>query len=221
MCGTEWSWGSTRVRKAPYRRLALVFPCLGLPSTGALCLLYFLSFYNHPGSLISMPLVSSQVPSFVPQEKKLARCCRFESLSNSGFIVQNMAFIGPTRLEQTFHWLISVSRDFRSPKASFPIHLLLLLLFKYLDKGSLVPPMCTNCRSSFPRLLHYLHKVVGCFVPRSRSSFLVPDETYRFITVFNKSLERAMFTNHFLFICSHGLWILAHIIVHPLAFHIP
>ena len=44
-----------------------------------------------------------------------------------------------------------------------------------------------------PGLLHYLHKVVECFVPdprfsfrilvpRSGSSFLVPDETYRLIT---------------------------------------
>ena len=73
--------------------LAPVFPFLGLPSTGGLRLLFFLlSFYNRPDSLVLMPLVSSQVPSFAPQEKKSARCCRFESLSNSGFIAQNMAF---------------------------------------------------------------------------------------------------------------------------------
>ena len=41
--------------------------------------------------------VSSQVPSFVPQEKKSARCCRFESLSDSGFIAQNMAFYRPNK----------------------------------------------------------------------------------------------------------------------------
>ena len=75
--------------------LAPVFLFLGSPSTGALRLLYFFSFYNHPDSLISMPLVSSQVPSFVPQEKKSARCCRFKSLSDSGFIAQNMAFYRP------------------------------------------------------------------------------------------------------------------------------
>ena len=75
--------------------LAHVFPFLGLPSTGALSLLYFLSFYNRPDSLISMPLVSSQVPSFVPQEKKSARCCCFESLRDTGFIAQNMAFYRP------------------------------------------------------------------------------------------------------------------------------
>ena len=86
--------------------LAPVFPFLGLPSTGALRLLYFFSFYNRPDSLVSMPLVSSQVPSFVPQEKKSARCCRFNSLSDSGFIAQNMAFYRPYK---TFHWLISVS----------------------------------------------------------------------------------------------------------------
>ena len=62
--------------------LAHVFPFLGSPSAEALRLLYFLSFYNCPDSLISMPLVSSQVPCFVPQEKKSARCCRFESLND-------------------------------------------------------------------------------------------------------------------------------------------
>ena len=75
--------------------VAPVFPFLGSPSTGALRLLYFLSFYNLPDSLVLMPLVSSQVPSFIPQEKKSARCCRFESLSDSGFIAQNMAFYMP------------------------------------------------------------------------------------------------------------------------------
>ena len=58
-------------------------------------LLYSLSLYNHPGSLISMPLISSPVPSFVPQVKKSARCCLFESLSDSCFIAQNMAFYWP------------------------------------------------------------------------------------------------------------------------------
>ena len=64
----------------------------GICETGALCWLYVLSFYNRPNSLISRPFVSSQVPCFVPQEKKSARCCRFESLSYSGFIAPNMAF---------------------------------------------------------------------------------------------------------------------------------
>ena len=66
---------------------------------GALRLLYFLSFYNCPGSLISMPLVSSRVPSFVPQEKKSARCCRLESLSDPGFIAPNMAFYRPYKTQ--------------------------------------------------------------------------------------------------------------------------
>ena len=162
----------------------LLFPFLGSPSTGALHLLYFLSFYNHFDSLVLMPLVSSQVPSFVPQEKKSARCCRFKSLIDSGFIAQNLAFyIGPKRLEQTFHWLISASRDFWSPRASFSIH---------LNKGSLVPPCAhmagpcspgllhylykvVGCFIPPSGLLHYLYKVVGCFVPPSGSSFLVPD----------------------------------------------
>ena len=83
------------------------------------------------------------------------------------------SFIGLTRLEQTFHWLISVSRDFRSPKASFPIHLLLII---HLDKGSLVPPPCAHMEGPrSPGLFYYLHKVVGYFIPCSRCSFFAPD----------------------------------------------
>ena len=76
--------------------LTPVFPVLGgVCKIGALCWLYVLSFYNHPDSLISTSFVSSQVPCFVPQEKKSARCCRFESLSDSGFIAPNMTFYRP------------------------------------------------------------------------------------------------------------------------------
>ena len=85
---------------------------------------------------------------------------------------QTLPFIGLTRLEQTFHWLISVSRDFRSPTASFPIHLLLII---HLDKGSLIPPCAHMAGPRSPGLLHYLHKVVGYFVPCPRFSYLVPD----------------------------------------------
>ena len=47
---------------------------------------------------------------------------------------------------------------------------------KHLNKGSLVPSMCTHGGSSFPiDHLRYLYKVIGCFVPRSGCSFLVPD----------------------------------------------
>ena len=56
-------------------------------------------FYNRPNSLISRPFVSSQIPCFVPQEKKSARCCRFESLSDSGFIAPNMAFYRPHKAQ--------------------------------------------------------------------------------------------------------------------------
>ena len=87
-----WQWnGRTVLRGLSH----LYFPFLGLPKCWGLCLLYVLSFYNRPGSLISMPLVSSQVPSFVPQEKKSARCCRFKSLGDSDFIAPNMAFYRP------------------------------------------------------------------------------------------------------------------------------
>ena len=73
--------------------LTPVFPVLGggggVCKTGALC-------YD---CLISTPFVSSKVPCFVPQEKKSARCCRFESLSDSGFIAPNMAFYRPYKAQ--------------------------------------------------------------------------------------------------------------------------
>ena len=53
---------------------------------------YVLSFYNHPNSLLSRPVCLVPNPMFHPQEKKSARCCRFESLSDSGFIAPNLAF---------------------------------------------------------------------------------------------------------------------------------
>ena len=81
--------------------LTPVFPVPGggVCETGALCWHYVLSFYNRLDSLISRPFVSSQVPCFVPQEKKSARCCRFESLSDSGFIAPNMAFYRPYKAQ--------------------------------------------------------------------------------------------------------------------------
>ena len=103
-----------------YRALGTLTPVFPVPGGGgggvcetrALCWLYVLSFYNRPDSLISRPFVSSQIPCFVPQEKKSARCCRFESLSDSGFIAPNMAFYRPYKA-QTFDWLINTSHDFR------------------------------------------------------------------------------------------------------------
>ena len=86
-----------------YRALGTPTPGFPVPGGGlrdlALCWLYVLSFYNRPNSLISRPFVSSQIPCFVPQEKKSARCCRFESLSDSGFIAQNMAFYRPYKAQ--------------------------------------------------------------------------------------------------------------------------
>ena len=126
-------------------------------------MLYVLSFYNRPNSLISTPLVSSQVQSFVPQEKKSARCCRFESLRDSGFIAPNMAFyrLYKARTE------ISLAGP-RSPG-----------LLHYLHKvvGYLVP--CPR----FSFLVRDLRSSFRIPVPCSRSSLLVPDLTYRFITI--------------------------------------
>ena len=41
------------------------------------------------------PFVSSRIPCFRPKEKKSARCCRFESLSDSGFIAPKLVFHRP------------------------------------------------------------------------------------------------------------------------------
>ena len=60
----------------------------------------------------------------------------------------------------------------QSPKASFPMHSLLII---HLDKGSLVPPCTHMAGPRSPGLLYYLYKVVGYFVLHSRSSFLAPD----------------------------------------------
>ena len=52
--------GGSEAAERSYRTLgtpAPVFPFLGSPSTGLLRLLYFLSFYNPPDSLVLMPLV--------------------------------------------------------------------------------------------------------------------------------------------------------------------
>ena len=88
----------------------------GVCETGALCWLYVLSFHNRPNSLISRPFVLSQIPCFVPQEKKSARCCRFESLSDSGFIAPNMAFYRPYKLlvpdSRSSFWILVPRSEF-------------------------------------------------------------------------------------------------------------
>ena len=95
--------GGNVAAERSYRALGTLTPVFPVPGgvceTGALCWLYLLSFYNRPNSLISRPFVSSQIPCFVSQEKKSARCCRFESLSDSGFIAPNMAFYRPYKAQ--------------------------------------------------------------------------------------------------------------------------
>ena len=60
---------------------------------------YVLSFYNRPNSLLSRPVCLVPNPMFRPQEKKSARCCHFESLSDSGFIAPNLAFYRPYKAQ--------------------------------------------------------------------------------------------------------------------------
>ena len=158
------SRGSTRVRKAPYRRP--LFPVVAWQWNGRT----ILRGISHLCS------------------------CFWARLALGPYACSiSFLFIGLTRLEQTFHWLVSVSRDFRSPKALFPIHLLLSLLFKHLDKGSLVPPCAHMVGPRSAGLLHYLHKVVGCFVPRSRSSFPGPDPRSSVQILFPRSRSLFLF----------------------------
>ena len=56
-------------------------------------------FYNRPNSLLSRPVCIVPNPMFRPQEEKSARCCRFESLSDSGFIAPNLAFYRPYKAQ--------------------------------------------------------------------------------------------------------------------------
>ena len=56
-------------------------------------------FYDRPNSLLSRPVCIVLNPMFRPQEKKSARCCRFESLSDSGFIAPNLAFYRPYKAQ--------------------------------------------------------------------------------------------------------------------------
>ena len=75
----------------------------------------FFPFYDRPNSLLSRPVCIVPNPMFCPQEKKSARCCRFESLSDSAFIAPNLAFHRPykAQLDINYDWSISTSRDFR------------------------------------------------------------------------------------------------------------
>ena len=58
------------------------------PNTSLLSFTSFRSPYHHP-------LASGPQTNVRPQEKKSARCCRFESRNNSEFIARNCAFYRP------------------------------------------------------------------------------------------------------------------------------
>ena len=160
LCSRFWA----RLALGPYAcSISFLFIIVPIPSLA--CPLYRPKFH------LSFPKRRSQQGVVVSRAQAIL-----------ALLPKTWPFIGLTRLEQTFHWLISISHDFRSPKASFPIHLLLSLLFKHLDKGSLVPPMCTHGGSSFPRIITLFTQGRRVFrspfqilVPRSGSSFLIPD----------------------------------------------
>ena len=116
--------------------LAPVFPFLGSPYA---CSISFL-FIIVPIPSLACPLYRPKFHLLFPKRRSQRGVVVSRAYATLALLPKTWPFIGLARLKQTFHWLISVSRDFRSPKASFPIHLLLLLLFTHLDKGSLVPP---------------------------------------------------------------------------------
>ena len=79
------------------RTLAPVVPVWVHITLGPNVCFIFPSFYNRPDSLVHMPLCIVPSSIFRPPREKSARCCRFESLSDSGFIAQNMAFNRPNK----------------------------------------------------------------------------------------------------------------------------
>ena len=60
-------------------------------------------FFICPNSPVMVPFYLVPSPIFRPQEKKSARCCQFESPSDSGFVAQNSACYRPNK---TFDWSI-------------------------------------------------------------------------------------------------------------------
>ena len=84
--------------------LAPEFPILGGGGGGSTrqgpyaCSMSFL-FIIVPIPFLVGPFISSRIPCFRPQEKKSARCCRFESLRDSGFIAPNLAFYRPYKAQ--------------------------------------------------------------------------------------------------------------------------
>ena len=70
-----------------------------LSDLGPMLVPMFFPFYDRPNSLLGRPVCIVLNPMFRPQEKKSARCCRFESLSDSGFIAPNLAFYRPYKAE--------------------------------------------------------------------------------------------------------------------------
>ena len=114
--------GEYKGPKAPYRRLLFSLvawqqndrtvrsghPYLISLSLGGECSLLdlgpmlvpmFFPFYDRPNSLLSRPVCIVPNPMSRPQEKKSVRCCRFESLNDSGFIAPNLAFYRPYKAQ--------------------------------------------------------------------------------------------------------------------------
>ena len=67
-------------------------PALGVGLLGAQ---YFFTFFIRFLSPYHRPLLSGSQAHVRPQEKKSARCCRFESRNDSEFIARNSAFYRP------------------------------------------------------------------------------------------------------------------------------
>ena len=84
------SYLRTRARGCPpgFDPLCLC-PCVGLPGGPNTSLLSFTRFCFHH----HRPLLSGPQALVRPQEKKLARCCRFESHNDSEFIARKLRLL--------------------------------------------------------------------------------------------------------------------------------
>ena len=116
---------------------------------------------------------------------------------------QTWPFIGPTRLEQTFHWLISVSRDFRSPNGRSQYICFYQYLFIHPNKGSLFPPCATLAGPRSPQIITLFTQSHRVFrpslripVPCSGSLFLVPDTRSSFRILNPRSGHNPRFITH-------------------------
>ena len=96
-----YSYYRTRAEDVNNPDLSSRVPALGVGLLGAQYFFTFLSRFCSPNH---RPLLSGPQAHGRPQEKKSARCCRFESRNDSEFFARNCAFYKPNI---ALHWSIT------------------------------------------------------------------------------------------------------------------